>query len=125
MKLLFWIGLGGCLGAVARYGLALGVDRSLGARFPFGILVVNVVGCLAIGLLAGLVEGRVELSAELRAFLAVGILGSLTTFSTFGLQTVELGRVALAPALVNVLLHVGLGIGAVLAGRGLVLTLHG
>ena len=124
VKLLLCIGAGGFLGALARYGLVLGVERFTGARFPYGILVVNVVGCLAIGALAGLVELRTEFSPELRAFLAVGLLGSLTTFSTFGLDTVELGRVALVPALVNVLLNVGLGIGAVLVGRALLLAAH-
>ncbi len=124
VKLLLAIGLGGFLGALARHGLALGVDRLVGARFPFGILAVNVLGCLAIGVFAGLVERGTELSAETRAFLAVGVLGSLTTFSTFGLQTVELGQEALAPALVNVSLQVGLGIGAVLAGRALALTAY-
>lgn len=123
MKLLLAIGLGGFLGALGRYGLALGVDRLIGARFPYGILAVNVLGCLAIGILAGLVERGAALSAETRGFLAVGVLGSLTTFSTFGLQTVELGQEALAPALLNVALHLGLGIGAVLAGRALVLSL--
>jgi fluoride exporter len=125
VKLILIIGVGGFLGAVARYGLALGVDRWTGARFPYGILAVNLVGCLGIGLLAGLVEARVALSSEWRAFLAVGLLGSLTTFSTFGLDTVELAlaRGGLAPALTNALLHLVLGLGAVLCGRALVLAL--
>lgn len=60
--------------------------------FPLGTFVVNVTGCLVIGLLAGLAEARSMFSIEARQFIFVGILGGYTTFSTFGLETFQLVR---------------------------------
>ena len=86
------IGIGGGLGAMARHAL----NSALSARyasFPVGIFVINVLGCLAIGLIAGLVAtGRHHLSEHTRTFLVVGVLGGFTTFSTFGLDTFTLLR---------------------------------
>ena len=87
------IGLGGFVGAVLRYLVAGGVHTlTKSAAFPFGTMTVNVVGCLLIGLGGGLMESRQFFSPEWRAFLFVGILGSFTTFSTFGLETFNLAK---------------------------------
>lgn len=112
------VGFGGLLGSVARYGLTGLVQRwAEGARFPWGTLAVNVLGCGLIGLLAGLADSRQLMSAETRIFLTVGFLGGFTTFSTFGLETLMLARGAGAlSALVNVLTHVLLGLAAVWFG---------
>ena len=84
-----WIAifLGGGLGALARYELGGLVQRSAGGFFPWGTLVVNATGCLAIGVLATLLEERSSLGPTWRLFLLVGVLGGYTTFSSFGLET--------------------------------------
>ena len=111
------VALGGAVGAVARYGLSRLVELWAGTTFPFGTLVVNVLGCLAIGLVMGWVSTRSELSDTVRLMLVVGFLGSLTTFSTFGADTITLVRDGMVPqALGNVALNLVVGFGAVLLG---------
>lgn len=90
---LLLIGAGGFLGAVGRYLLGGAVQRLGGATtaFPWGTLAVNVLGCLIIGALYGIAEAR-EVGSGVRLFLATGVLGGFTTFSTFGLETVALAR---------------------------------
>ncbi len=106
------------MGAIARYGLSTWAARHA-ERFPLGTLAVNVVGCFAIGALS-LVAERSNLSETTRHFLAVGVLGSLTTFSTFGIETFSLLRTgSLVAAGTNVAANVGLGLVAVVAGRAL------
>jgi len=126
MGKLLVIGAGGFLGAVARYALAGIVQRRAGALFPAGTLVVNAVGCLLLGALFAVVESRPALGPQARAFLAVGILGSFTTFSTFGYETLELVRVG-APrlALGNVAANVVIGLAALWVGRVAVRALVG
>lgn len=100
MKTLVCIGLGGAFGALARYLAVLGMDRWLDKPvFPWGIFAVNVVGCFLMGLLFGVSEWVRPMSEEWRHALLTGFLGSLTTFSTYGLQGVGLlqqGRLAMA-----------------------------
>lgn len=86
------VGLGGGLGAVARYALGDVVHRFAGPRFPAGTLVVNLLGCLLIGVVMGVAEMRPALSRETRLFVAVGVLGGFTTFSSFGYETLQLLR---------------------------------
>ena len=113
------IAVGGALGAVARHGVNVLVHgRWPMARFPFATLIVNVAGCLIIGLLAGLIMSeRLALRFYWREFLFVGILGGFTTFSTFGLDTITLARThSMSAALWNVTAHVVIGLLAVQAG---------
>lgn len=87
------VGLGGFLGALARYGLGGLVHRQLPlSTFPFGTLVVNLLGCFAIGVIAGLAESRQLFGPEFRTFALIGVLGGFTTFSTFGYETFALIR---------------------------------
>lgn len=86
-----WVGLGGCIGAVGRYGVALALGAGAAGRFPLATFVANCVGCLLIGLVAD-VLARVPAPEALRLFLATGVLGGFTTFSAFGLETVGLLR---------------------------------
>lgn len=116
MKLLFAVGLGGCLGAIARHLLGGWVQglASSGSRFPWGTLAVNLLGCLAIGLFAGQITRVPE---AWRLFLVTGLLGGLTTFSTFGIDSVQLARGELPLlGLANVAAHLVLGLGAVALG---------
>ena len=97
------VGAGGFLGASARYLLGGVVHRHYGGTFPLGTWVVNVLGCLAMGVLAALVLDRPVLDPRLRLFAMVGVLGGFTTFSSFSYETLELWRQgALRAALLNV-----------------------
>ncbi len=123
MTKLLLIGAGGFCGAVLRYLLSGWAHRVYGGVLPVGTLSVNLVGCFALGVLMTLVE-RQALAPEVRLGLGVGLLGALTTFSTFGYETVELvRRGALAPALGNVAGNVVLGVAAVWAGMAAVRSL--
>ena len=87
------VGSGGFIGALARYGLGGLVHRQLPlAVFPYGTLLVNLAGCLFIGVLAGLAESRQLFGPQFRQFAMIGILGGFTTFSTFGFETVAMLR---------------------------------
>ena len=114
---LLYVGIGGFLGAVARYGLSGLVQDRVTGTYPLGTLAVNVLGCLLIGWLMYTVTARQLLNPETRLFLMIGLLGSFTTFSTVGYETfhyLRLGRNALA--LFNLTANVLLGLGAVAAG---------
>ena len=86
------VALGGALGAVARYLLAVRLYSMLGIDFPYGTLGVNVLGCLLLGLVLGLVEERGAFTPETRSFLTIGFLGGMTTFSTFIYEGWEFSR---------------------------------
>lgn len=121
MPKLVLIGLGGCLGAIARYSLAGLAHRLTSGIFPVGTLLVNVLGCFAIGAVMGLIEDKNVLGPNARLFLVIGFLGSFTTFSSLGYETVELFNDGqLAAAVLNAVGNYGLGIGAVLLGHVLV-----
>lgn len=85
--------MGGGLGAVLRWQLAVAVfHRTEEWRFPLPTFVVNMVGCLVAGVLAGLVVKLDQFGANTRLFLFTGLLGGFTTFSAFGIETVYLLR---------------------------------
>lgn len=115
------VALGGAVGSVARFGLSSLVGTTAaGARFPLGTLVVNVLGCAAIGAFMGSAYSRDWLLGPARLFVVTGLLGGFTTFSAFGWETYALaeGRSPGGAAL-NVLLQLALGIGAVWLGARL------
>ncbi|HUI30709.1 MAG TPA: fluoride efflux transporter CrcB [Candidatus Acidoferrales bacterium] len=82
--------VGGGIGAVFRYFLAGWIYRAVGTDFPYGTLVVNVIGCFVIGLFMTMAEDRFLIIPSMRIFVAVGIIGGFTTFSTFNFETLEL-----------------------------------
>ena len=109
------IAIGGGLGAVARHAVNHLFNLRFGTTFPAGIFVVNAIGCLTIGLLAGLIAStRLHLGEVGRTFVFVGILGGFTTFSSYGLDTYTLLRGG----------HTGLGllngVGQMVVGLGAV-----
>jgi CrcB protein len=115
MQSLLAVGLGGFVGAVSRYALTGWMQLRFPAFRPAGTLLVNVLGCLLIGLLMGWVTHKPTFSEPLRLFLITGILGSLTTFSAFGYETVELLREnEVRLAMWNVAANMILGFSAVL-----------
>lgn len=111
--------LGGSLGAASRWALQQWIDARFGvnSNFPWGVLLVNVGGCFVFGWLFSFLEGRAWPTESIRLAIFTGFLGSFTTFSTFGWNTLELlksGAVGLA--LANVGASVVLGLLAIWAG---------
>ncbi|WP_420549449.1 fluoride efflux transporter CrcB [Curvivirga sp.] len=90
MNMIFAIAAGGAVGALARHFFAHWVNSQMVGHFPWGIMLCNILGAFLMGALIEMSAIHWSLSQELRAFLAVGILGSFTTFSTFALDTVLL-----------------------------------
>ena len=82
--------LGAGLGGAMRHGVNVAVTRAVGTGFPLGIMVINVTGCLVMGLIAGWFALRGQASQEWRLFLTTGILGGFTTFSAFSLDAAVL-----------------------------------
>ncbi|CAN5201090.1 N/A [soil metagenome] len=87
--LLVYVAAGGALGALARYGIATWVQGRSGGTFPWGTLAVNLSGSFLLGLALPVLE-RLALGLEVRALVAVGLLGAFTTFSTFSYEAVQL-----------------------------------
>ena len=115
-----YVAIGGALGSVARFWLSETVAARYDSSFPYGTLVVNVVGSLVIGLLAGLTlpNGRMVLAPPARLFLMIGLCGGFTTFSAFSLQTYALALDGeWLRAAVNTLLSVFLCLAAVAVGQ--------
>ena len=81
------VATGGAIGSALRYGLALFVQRSLGAGWPFGTLAANVIGSFIIGCIYELLVAKELFSEEVRLFTMIGLLGGFTTFSAFSLET--------------------------------------
>jgi CrcB protein len=113
--LVVWVGvgiLGGC-GALARFGLTLFVADRLHPHLPLGTMAVNVSGAFLLGLLAG-----ASLDGDARMLLGAGAIGSYTTFSTWMLETQRIDEAGKRRvAIVNVVLSIGLGLGAAALGR--------
>ncbi len=91
MQSYFWVALGGALGSIGRFACSGWAARLCGETFPWGTLLVNVVGSLAIGFVSGLSapEGRWFLPFHAREFVMIGLCGGYTTFSSFSLQTLN------------------------------------
>ena len=89
-----WVAVGGALGSMARFWLAAFVANILGPQFPWGTILINIVGSFIIGFFATFAGpgGRFVASFNARAFVMVGICGGFTTFSAFSLQTLDLAR---------------------------------
>jgi len=97
------IGLGGFIGAILRYGISGWAYQLLGARLPYGTLMVNILGSFMLGFFMALINTRILVPDATRNFIAIGLLGALTTFSTFSYETVALLQS-------NLLLKAGLNI---------------
>jgi CrcB protein len=113
--------LGGGIGAALRHGVNVAAARVAGTAFPYGTLTVNVVGSLAMGLIAAYFAFRGDASQHWRLFLTTGILGGFTTFSAFSLDVALLyERGELGLAALYVAMSVGVSIAALFAGFALV-----
>lgn len=94
MTLYLWIALGGALGSMARFWLGSLIGGRWGESFPWGTLLVNVIGCFVIGFFATfiVVNDKPTVGPNGRHFFMTGVLGGFTTFSSFSLQTLNLAR---------------------------------
>ena len=120
MQAILLVGLAGAAGAITRYLIGLAAVRSLGENFAFGTLLVNVIGCLALGFLLEIEHTASWVTPPVRLLLAVGFLGAMTTFSTFGYETFRyLSTGAARLALLNLSANLVLGLGGVWLGWGL------
>ncbi|WP_151735965.1 fluoride efflux transporter CrcB [Paenibacillus tengchongensis] len=112
--MIWWVGAGGILGALSRYGLGLYIGRKAGKRFPWGTLLINLAGSLLLGILAG---SRGRLPEAVYLFGGTGFCGGFTTFSTFGYETMQLlERKRTAGAALYVLGSVLLGLAGAFSG---------
>lgn len=117
MKMVLMAALGGAVGAAGRYLVGVVAMRLLGSGFPWGTLIVNVAGCLIMGLLIEAFALRYSVSNEIRTLLATGILGGFTTFSAFSLDfAVLMERKAHGLAVLYLGASVGLSILALFVG---------
>ena len=125
MGMVLAVGVGGGIGALARYYI-VGWIQAVGSSFPWGIFVVNITGGLLMGMIVEASALKLNLSPELRSFLTVGILGGYTTFSTFSLDSVLLlQKGEYAQAAVYVIGSVVLSILALVAGLWIVRSIYG
>ncbi len=92
IKYILLIGTGGFIGSIARFYLSRVVQQHILSSYPYGTFVVNIVGCLCIGLIFGIAEKSAWLTPEWRLFLTVGLCGGFTTFSTFAAESFNLLR---------------------------------
>ncbi len=117
MKMVLMAAMGGAIGASARYLVGVAAIRLIGSGFPWGTLIVNILGSLIMGFMIEAVALRYSISNEMRTFLATGVLGGFTTFSAFSLDFAELmERKAQGLAVLYLGASVGLSILALFAG---------
>ncbi len=111
------VGLGGSLGAIARYLVGELIGARLGTGWPWGTFFINVTGCFLIAFFLSFATGRAGLAEGWRYLFPIGFVGAYTTFSTYAWETVRLGQTgAWARAAVYVLASTALGWAAVLVG---------
>lgn len=122
-----WIAIGGAIGSVARFWCSGVVAQLIGETFPWGTLIVNVLGSLVIGFAATAMgpDGRMFVGTTARQFVMVGLCGGYTTFSSFSIQTLNLlNDGEWVPAVGNIGLSVVLCLVAVWAGHVLAVNLN-
>jgi len=118
MQKLFYVGIGGCIGAVLRYIITINSSKMQISQIPWGTLIVNVTGGFLIGVVVELCLTTERISPNMRLFLTTGILGGFTTFSTFSFETVELfSKGMVLAAALNICLNLFLSLGGVLLGQ--------
>jgi CrcB protein len=116
--------IGGGMGSLSRYGVSLLSVWLWGGGFPWGTFIVNMIGCLLIGLTFGLAERASWVTPSVRLFFVTGFLGGLTTFSSFAVETVTTANAGSGYlAATNLIANTAGGLGLVLAGMWLARTI--
>jgi CrcB protein len=117
MQKTIFIALSGLVATLLRYWLSGFVSRQYGETFPWGTMVVNLIGCLVTGAVFFLTEERFVVSPNVRTVILIGLLGGFTTFSAYGLQTFTLLRDGdIGLAILNVIASNILGLSMVWIG---------
>ncbi len=124
----FWVGIGSAMGGIARYWMSLAVAALTGPSFPWGTILINILGSFIIGFFGTLtgVDGKLAVPNDARVFVMTGICGGFTTFSAFSLQTFDLahdGKWLGASA--NVALSIVLCLAAVTLGYFVAMAMNG
>jgi len=123
---MFAVAIGAALGANLRYLISTWVAQRVGSGFPYGTLLINVTGCLVIGIVLTLAATKFTLSEPLRLLIVTGILGGYTTFSSFGYEAFALiGSGNIEEAVLYMTSSLILGLGAVFLGSLLVRVVWG
>ena len=111
MQQLFFLAIAGALGTLSRYSLGGLMQHLTGTAFPYGTLLINILGCLAIGFIMQVALNTDLIPANLRVVITIGFLGAFTTFSTFSYETMKfIEDGALVAAMTNIAANVGLGL---------------
>ena len=120
------VGLGGFLGAISRYIISMQASRLFTGRIPIGTLCVNILWGLLIGLILELNSRTNVVSPQMKLFLTTGLMGGLTTFSTFSYETVGLfSDGSYTSAMINIILNVALSLVGVIVGKNILVNLIG
>lgn len=120
MQRIIYVGIGGLIGSCLRYAISTYAPKLFGNQLPYGTLIVNILGGILIGFIAELSVATELISPDLKLFLTTGIMGGLTTFSTFSLETIALfssGSYVLGAA--NACLNLFLSLFGVVFGKSL------
>ncbi|MEA4828003.1 MAG: fluoride efflux transporter CrcB [Clostridium sp.] len=121
MEKIFYVGLGGFIGAALRYIISTNSSKVFNGQLPYGTLIVNILGGILIGFIMELSSTTNIISSNLKLFLTTGILGGLTTFSTFSYETVALfSNGSYYLALLNTFLNLFLSFSGVVIGKNIV-----
>lgn len=114
------VGLGGFLGASLRYLISIFTAKNFGGNFPYGTLIANILGALLIGFIMEFSMDSALISSNMKLFLTTGIMGGLTTFSTFSYETISMltnGNMTLG--IENIILNLGCSLLFVVIGQKL------
>ena len=112
IRTLLLIGLGGGIGSMLRYLTSVVLQKYYATVFPLATLVVNILGCLLIGIIMGLLEKNQVTDSSMKWFLVTGFCGGFTTFSAFGYENIRLlqnGNILLALVYISASIILGLG----------------
>lgn len=121
MKSILLVGIGGAIGSIFRYLISVSTNKIWNNSFPLGTFVINIIGCLIIGIIVSLAQKQNIIDNNLKLLLITGFCGGFTTFSTFSLENIQLLNSGnIIAFILNILLSVSVGILGVWVGLNLI-----